>query len=61
LGFNQPDVLLDPEWQFENAWCDKCDEVLQREGEWNDKYESFAGIMAICESCFEEIKKRNQR
>jgi hypothetical protein len=61
LGFNQPDVLLDPEWSFENAWCDKCDEVLQREGEWNDKYESFAGIMAICESCFEEIKKRNQR
>ena len=61
LGFNQPDVLLDPEWQFENAWCDKCDEVLQREGEWNDKSESFAGITAIREGCFEEIKKRNER
>jgi len=61
LGFNQPDVLLDPEWPFENAWCDKCDEVLQREGEWNDKSDSFAAIMAICEGCFEEIKKRNER
>jgi hypothetical protein len=47
--------------RLENAWCDKCDEVLQREGEWNDKSESFAGIMAVCEGCFEEIKKRNER
>ena len=28
LGFNRPAESLDPEWPFENAWCDKCDEVL---------------------------------
>ena len=61
LGFNQPDEPLDPEWPFENAWCDKCDKVLSEEGEWNDKSESFAGIMAICEGCFAEIKMRNER
>ena len=60
LGFNQPEEPLDPEWPFKNAWCDKCDQFLQKEGEWNDKSESFAGIMAICEGCFEEIKKRNE-
>ena len=60
LGFNQPEESLDPEWPFKNAWCDKCDQFLQKEGEWNDKSESFAGIMAICEGCFEEIKKRNE-
>jgi hypothetical protein len=61
LGFHQPDDTLDPEWPFENAWCDKCDEVFMEEGEWNDNSESFARIMAICEGCFEEIKKRNMR
>ena len=59
LGFNQPDEPPNPEWPFENAWCDKCDQFLQKEGEWNDKSEGFAGIVAICEGCFEEIKKRS--
>ena len=61
LGFNRPDESLDPEWPFENAWCEKCDKFLKIEGEWNGKSESFAGIMAICEGCFAEIKKRNER
>ena len=60
LGFNQPDESPNPEFPFENAWCDKCDKFLQKAGEWNDKSESFASIMAICEGCFEEIKKRNE-
>jgi hypothetical protein len=61
LGFNQPDESPHPEWPFENAWCDKCCEVLYEEGEWNDKSEHFAGIMAICEGCLGEIKKQNQK
>ena len=60
LGFNQPDESPNPEFPFENAWSDKCDKFLRKEGEWNDKSESFAGIVAICEGCFEEIKKRNE-
>ena len=61
LGFNQPKELLDLELPFKNAWCDKCDQFLEKEGEWNDKSENFAGIMAICEGCFDEIKKQNER
>ena len=61
LGFNQPIEPPDPEWPFENAWCDACDRILREEGEWNDKSENFARIMAICEGCFCEIKARNQR
>ena len=61
LGFNQPDELPNPDWPFENAWCDKCNQFLRKEGEWNDKSEGFAGIVAICEGCFKEIKRRNER
>ena len=38
----------------------KCHEVLLEEGEWNDRSEGFAEIMAICEECFKEIKNRNK-
>jgi hypothetical protein len=61
LGFNRPDIARDPDWPFENAWCDKCDEVLNEEGEWNERSEKFAGIIAICEGCFKEIEKRNTK
>lgn len=61
LGFNQADEPFDPEWPFQNAWCDECDKVLLREGEWNDVSEGFAKITLICEGCLEEIRGRNQR
>lgn len=42
-----------------NAWCDKCDEVLTQEGEWNDKSEEFAQIKLICDKCFFDMKAFN--
>lgn len=59
LGFNQPDEPADEEHPFQEAWCNDCEKVLMEEGEWNDRSESFAEIIAICEGCFEEIKDRN--
>jgi uncharacterized protein YjaG (DUF416 family) len=43
-----------------NAWCDSCDEVLTKVGEWNDESEAFAKIKLICDACFFEMKKLNQ-
>ena len=60
VGFNQPDEPPNSEFPFKNAWCNKCDQLLQKEGKWNDRSEKFAGILVICEGCFEEIKKRNE-
>jgi hypothetical protein len=60
LGFNTPPQPVDPELPFHNAWCDDCDAVLAREGEWNDVSEAFAGVIVICEGCLEEIRSRNQ-
>lgn len=61
LVFNQPDEPLEEDWPFKNAWCDDCGRILLQEGEWNKRSEGFAGIMAICEGCFEEIKARNEK
>ena len=60
VGFNVAEGPPDPELPFQNAWCDACDEVLTREGEWNDVSEGFAKVMVICEGCLEEIRGRNR-
>ena len=61
LGLNMPDEPPEPEWPFENAWCDQCDKFLQEESEWNDRSESIASIIAVCEGCLKEIKKWNTK
>lgn len=43
------------------AWCDECEAVRQKEGEWNDRSQAFAGITVVCEKCYFEIKARNQK
>lgn len=43
------------------AWCAACDEVLEREGEWNDRSEAFAGIRPVCRGCYREMKALNGR
>ncbi|QJX48464.1 hypothetical protein HMJ29_16695 [Hymenobacter taeanensis] len=41
------------------AWCDKCEQVRQKEGGWNDNSMAFADIRLVCESCYFEIKELN--
>ena len=43
-----------------NAWCNKCDEILIKEGEWNDKSEAFAQIKLVCDKCFFRMKLANK-
>lgn len=59
LGFNEPVDEPDPDMPFRQAWCDDCDAVLKKEGEWNDVSEGHAKITLICEGCFFEIRQRN--
>ncbi len=55
MGFDpdNPDVL------YPDAWCDKCDEVLEQEGEWNDTSEAFANIKLVCSECYRQIREKN--
>jgi hypothetical protein len=43
------------------AWCSACDEVLMREGEWNEVSEAHADIKLVCEFCFADIKRLHTR
>jgi hypothetical protein len=49
-----------PEEDLYHAWCSACDEVLEREGEWNDRSESFAGVRLVCRACYREMKALNR-
>lgn len=53
LGFNEPEVDPGEEPQ---AWCDACDALVERDGEWNEENEKFADIKLVCEFCFARIK-----
>jgi hypothetical protein len=59
IGFFQPDEGPNSEEPWEMAWCEDCNKVLAQEGEWNDRSEAFAGVMLICDGCFEIIRERN--
>jgi hypothetical protein len=57
LGFNEPEY--DPDDTEGQAWCDKCEEVLEAHGEWNQASEAFANIRLVCEFCFAAMRERN--
>jgi len=41
------------------AWCDECEKIRLREGEWNDISMEFANIKLVCEYCYFEMKAVN--
>jgi hypothetical protein len=45
--------------EAECVWCDACDAVLMREGDWNETAERHANVQVICASCLDEIKRKN--
>ncbi|CAL2063581.1 DUF6882 domain-containing protein [Tenacibaculum sp. 190524A05c] len=42
------------------AWCNECELVRDKEGEWNDVSESYAEIQLVCEECYFELKDFNK-
>lgn len=59
LGFH---VGFDPDNEdqlYPDAWCNKCEEALEKEGEWNDVSEAVANIKIVCSGCYQEIRERN--
>ena len=61
LGFNWAIDPNEPDLVWPDAWCDACEEVRRREGEWNDRSEGFAGIKPVCAGCYEQARERNWR
>ena len=59
LGFHVGYSEDEPDELFPDAWCDACDDVLEKEGEWNDTAEAYADIKLVCSSCYADIRERN--
>ncbi|MBB2145386.1 hypothetical protein GM921_07820 [Pedobacter sp. LMG 31464] len=63
IGFEEAfetseDMELMEEEDFQ-AWCNECEVVRLKEGEWNDKSMEFSGIKLVCEKCYFEMKELN--
>jgi len=54
LGFNVPsDIETDLE-----AWCDACEKILNKAGEWTDSVAALADFRPCCVGCFIALKNR---
>jgi len=61
VGFVEGHDPDEPDVELFQAWCAACDEVLVREGEWNDRSEAFAGIRLVCRACYREIRDLHRK
>jgi hypothetical protein len=59
LGFNAGFDPEDPDDLYPDAWCNECESILNKEGEWNDVSISFSDIKIVCTSCYCNIRERN--
>ena len=54
-------MATDTDEERPHAWCDACDAVLMREGEWNEVSEAHAQVTMVCSGCYDRARARNQR
>jgi len=45
----------------ENVWCEACDSILKKEGDWTDAAVEFAYPQVICSECLQSIMNRNTK
>ena len=42
-----------------DAWCLRCDEHFQEQGEWNEKNEGKVQIQLVCQGCYLRLRLSN--
>jgi hypothetical protein len=45
----------EPEEPEPAAWCLDCDRLLDEEGGWTDRFDTFSDLRLICDACFEPL------
>jgi len=61
LGFFEAfesNPLIEPDDDYW-GWCQQCEKIWLKEGEWNDTVKAFAQMKVVCDQCYFEIKERN--
>ncbi len=59
LGFHWGYDPEDPFNPYPDAWCDSCEAVVTKLGEWTDDAAAAAGIKVVCSECYAVIRGRN--
>ncbi len=54
-GFHASEEDADDPWP--DAWCDACEAIFQRDGEWNESNEPELAL--LCTRCYERARARN--
>jgi hypothetical protein len=49
----------DPDATCPDAWCQACENLLEKEGGWNEAAMQHAGLRVVCDECFRQIRARN--
>jgi|CXWL01.1.fsa_nt_gi hypothetical protein len=61
LGFHWGLDEENPDSIWPDAWCDDCDAMLPRNGEWGEITRAFVGVKLVCDLCYEQARSRNWR
>jgi hypothetical protein len=48
-----------PDALWPDAWCDACETVLSKKGEWNDAPVAHADFRLICSACYQKARLLN--
>jgi hypothetical protein len=59
IGFIETYDPQNPCSEILQALCQKCDDVVMEEGEWNARVESYTKIKLICIECFAQMREFN--
>lgn len=51
-----PEDRTDTPWP--DAWCERCDAILEEEGDWTERGEAFAQVTLLCSGCYEDIRRK---
>ena len=57
LGFHDAE---DPGTPRPDAWCDACEAVREREGDWTERAEAFADPVLVCGACYDYLDGRHR-
>ena len=57
IGFNSREPS--PDNPRPDAWCDACEEIRARFGDWTEDAEILTKIVLLCGGCYDVAKHRN--
>jgi uncharacterized protein DUF6882 len=60
-GFHTGYAPETPDDPWPDAWCDRCERLLDSEGRWTDSMTAFADVGLLCIRCYETVRERNWR